>query len=78
MVADNEGLELATINVVVNGSPADPVVGVTVYRTFKDGTSITRDTLFVSEGGEWKHRFTQEEIDLFMPGVPYEEFVAAQ
>jgi Domain of unknown function (DUF4352) len=76
--ADNEGLELSTINVVVNGSPSDPVVSVTVYRTFKDGTSITRDTFFVSEEGAWKHRFTQEEIDIFMPGVPYEEFVAAR
>jgi hypothetical protein len=36
------------------------------------------DTLFVSEGGERKHRFTQEEIDLFMPCVPCKEFVAAQ
>ena len=63
---------------VVNGSPSDPEVSVTVYRTFKDGTSITRDTLFVSEDGGWKHRFTQEEVEIFMPGVPYEEFVAAQ
>jgi hypothetical protein len=76
--ADNEGLELATINVVVDGSPSDPVVSVTVYRTFKDGTSITRGTFFVSEGGVWKHRFTEEEIEIFMPGVPYEQFVAAQ
>jgi hypothetical protein len=76
--ADNEGLELATINVVANGSPSDPVVSVTVYRTFKDGTSITRGTFFVSEGGVWKHRFTEEEIEIFMPGVPYEQFVAAQ
>jgi hypothetical protein len=76
--ADNEGLELATINVVVNGSPSDPVVSVTVYRTFKDGTSITRGTFFVSESGAWKHRFTEEEIEIFMPGVPYEQFVAAQ
>jgi hypothetical protein len=76
--ADSEGLELSTINVVVNGSPSDPVVSVTVYRTFKDGTSITRGTFFVSEGGVWKHRFTEEEIEIFMPGVPYEQFVAAQ
>jgi hypothetical protein len=76
--ADNEGLELATMNVVVNGSSSDPVVSVTVYRTFKDGTSITRGTFFVSEGGMWKHRFTEEEIEIFMPGVPYEEFVATQ
>jgi hypothetical protein len=76
--ADNEGLELATMNVVVNGSTSEPVVSVSVYRTFKDGTSITRDTLFVSEGGVWKHSFTEEEIAIFMPGVSYEQFVAAQ
>jgi hypothetical protein len=76
--ADNEGLELSTINVVVNGPTSEPVVSVTINRTFTDGTSITRDTLFASEGGLWKHRFSQEEIGLFMPGVPYKEFVAAQ
>jgi hypothetical protein len=76
--ADNEGLELSTIDVVVNGSASDPVVSVTVYRTFKDGTSITRETYFVSEGGTWMHRFSREEIEIFMPGVPFEEFVAAQ
>jgi hypothetical protein len=76
--ADNEGLELSTIKVVVNGPTSEPVVSVTIYRTFTDGTSITRDTLFASEGGLWKHRFSQEEIGIFMPGVPYERFVAAQ
>jgi hypothetical protein len=76
--AANEGLELSAINVVVNGSASDPEVGVTVYRTFKDGSSITRDTLFVMEDRTWKHRFTEEEIAIFMPGTPYEEFVAAQ
>jgi hypothetical protein len=76
--AANEGLELSAINVVVNGSTSDPQVGVTVYRTFKDGTSITRDTLFVMEDRSWKHRFTEEESAIFMPGTPYEEFVAAQ
>ena len=76
--ADNEGLKLSTIDVVVDGPTSEPVVSVTIYRTFTDGTSITRDTLFVSEGGLWKHRFSQEEIGLFMPGVPYKEFVAAQ
>jgi hypothetical protein len=76
--ADNEGLELSTINVVVNGPTSEPVVSVTIYRKFTDGTSITRDTLFASEGELWKHRFSQEEIGIFMPGVPYKEFVAAQ
>jgi hypothetical protein len=76
--ADNEGLELSTINVVVNGPTSEPVVSVTIYRKFTDGTSITTDTLFAAEGELWKHRFSQEEIGIFMPGVPYEKFVAAQ
>ena len=76
--ADTESLELSTMDVVVNGSPSDVPVSVSVYRTFKDGSSISRDTYFVREDGAWKHRFTQEEIDLFMPGTPYEDFVAMQ
>ncbi|WP_166177178.1 DUF4352 domain-containing protein [Rubrobacter tropicus] len=74
--ADTEGLKLSTIDVVVENSTSDPEVGVTVYRTFKDGTSINRYTLFVQEDGAWKHRFTEEENAIFEPGVPYEEFVA--
>ena len=76
--ADTEGLELATIDVGVEGSASDPEVGVTVYRTFQDGTSIERYTLFVQEDGIWKHRFTAEENAIFQPGVPYEDFVASQ
>ena len=34
--------------------------------------------IFVRDNGEHKHRFTQEEVkDIFMLGVPYEEFAAA-
>jgi hypothetical protein len=40
--ADNEGLELSTINVVVNSATSGTEVGVTVDRTFEHGTSITR------------------------------------
>jgi len=76
--ADTEGLELATMDVAVDGSPSDPVVGVTVYRTFKDGTVIDRDTLFLFEDGVWKHRFGEEEIGIFMPDASFEEFVAIQ
>ena len=76
--ADTEGLELATMDVIVEGSASDPEVGVTVYRTFEDGTSIDRYTLFAREDGAWKHRFTAEENAIFQPGVPYEEFVASQ
>ncbi len=53
-------------------------VGVTLTLTYEDGTSSTRDTYFVYENGSWKHRFGQEENDLFMPDLSYEEFVEAQ
>ncbi len=56
----------------------DEAADVTVYRTFTDGTSITRDTRFVWEGGYWRHSLTEEEKKIFMPGTSYEEFVAAQ
>ena len=54
-----------------------PVVGVTVKRTFKDGTLLDRDTLFVYEDGTWLHRFTKEKNKGFMPDASNEEFVAA-
>jgi len=76
--ADTEGLELATMDVIVEGSTSDPEVGVNVYRIFEDGTSIERYTLFVQEDGVWKHRFTAEENAIFQPGVPYDDFVASQ
>ncbi len=76
--ADTEGLALSTMDAQVNGSASDPVVGVTVHRTFEDGTSIDRDTVFVWEGGAWKHRFVGEELEIYMPETSYEEFVAVQ
>lgn len=56
----------------------EQVVEVTLTLTYGDGTSSVRTTYFVYEGGAWKHRFGQEEHDLFMPELSYEEFVAAQ
>ena len=50
---------------------------VTIDRIFEDGSTITRDSYFVWEDGWWRHRLTEEEKEIFMPGVPYEEFVAA-
>jgi hypothetical protein len=62
----------------VNGSASDPVVSVNVYRTFKNGTVIDRDTFFVFEDGVWKHRFGEEELAYFMPDASFEELVAIQ
>ncbi len=59
-------------------STNETTVEVTLRLTYEDGTSSTRDTYFVYEGGEWKHRFGQEELDLFMPDASYEEFVEEQ
>jgi hypothetical protein len=76
--ADAEELELATMDVTVNGSASDTVVSVNVYRTFKNGTVIDRDTYFVFEDGVWKHRFGEEEIGYFMPDASLEDLVAIQ
>ena len=76
--ADNEDLELESMGVEAVMDLGGQGAEVTVERTFEDGTSLTRETYFVYEGGEWTHHFIDEEKDTFMPGVPYEEFVAAQ
>ncbi|QIN82782.1 hypothetical protein GBA63_09065 [Rubrobacter tropicus] len=74
--AEIEGLELDSMSVDVT-MDGEERAEVTVDRTFADGTSITRDTVFVWEG-YWRHHLTEEEKEIFMPGVPYEEFVEAQ
>ena len=56
----------------------EPLAEVTVRLTGEDGSSSVRTTYFVYEDGEWKHRFGQEETDLFEPGVPFEEWVNDQ
>ena len=60
------------------GGSGEPTVEVTVILTFGDGSTSTRNTYFVYEDGSWKHRFSQEEYDLLMPDLSYEEFVQAQ
>jgi hypothetical protein len=49
-----------------------------VNRTFADGAFASRYTTFVYENGSWKHLFSPEEVSWFLPGVPFEQFVAAQ
>jgi hypothetical protein len=56
----------------------EPLAEVAVRLTGEDGSSSIRETYFVNEDGEWKHRFAQEEIDLFEPGVPFEKWVEDQ
>lgn len=51
-----------TIGEVSTSSPVE----VTLARTFGSGTIGSRTTYFVWEDGSWKHRFSQEEYDLFL------------
>ncbi len=55
-----------------------PLAEVMARLTGEDGSSSIRTTYFVNEGGEWLHRFGQEENDLFEPGVPFDEWVDAR
>jgi hypothetical protein len=41
-------------------------VGMTVYRPLPDDSCLVRDTYFIYEDGSWKHRFGEEEKDIFM------------
>lgn len=75
--ADN-GEVIYNIESVDQVGTSTEYLGVTLTLTYEDGSSSTRTTYFVYEDGQWKHRFGQEEQDLFMPDVPYEEFVEAQ
>ena len=57
--ANNSPLERTSPKIV--GDPKSPPVQVALTQTFKDGTTRSRDTYFVSEDGSWKHRFSDEE-----------------
>ncbi|CAN5750498.1 hypothetical protein BH23ACT11_BH23ACT11_13880 [soil metagenome] len=74
-LADNFPGELSTMRVAVEINSDDPA-DVTTYRTFKSGSSLVRDTLFVYEEGMWKHRLVEEELDLFQMDLSYDEFVS--
>lgn len=75
--ADNEGLELASITVEATLSTGI-LASVKVDRTFNGGYFLSRNTFFVYEGGAWKHRLSEDEVNAFMPGVTFEEFVRYQ
>ncbi len=54
-----------------------PLAKVAVRLTGEDVSSSIRNTYFVFEDGSWKHRFTQEEKNLYKPDLSYEDFVEA-
>jgi hypothetical protein len=76
--ADNGSVVYHIESVEMLSTGGEPTVEVSLRLTYGDGSSSVRTTYFVQEDGTWQHRFGQEEYDLFMPELSYEEFVAAQ
>src|SRR5215207_4899653 len=76
--ASNGSVTFDVLSVDLDSFSAEPIANVTVGLTYGDGTSSTRLTYFVYEDGSWKHRFGEEENNLYMADASYEEFVAAQ
>jgi hypothetical protein len=76
-LADVDPLDHSTPEVASEVSTTSPVE-VTLTQTFASGVTSSRPTYFVWEGSIWKHRFSQEEYDLFMADASYEEFVEAK
>jgi hypothetical protein len=72
--ADVDPLERSIPEITSEVSTSFPVE-VTLTQIFRSGITRSRITYFVWEGGSWKHRFSQEEYDLFMAEASYEEFV---
>lgn len=70
-----EILDLASAG---TGSSAGTIAEVAVYRELDGREAPVRETVFVFEDGEWKHRFVGEELELFRPDLSYEEFVEQQ
>ena len=59
------------LSVELLDDPEETITEVTVRVTGTDGSSVIRTTYWVLENGEWLHRFGQQEIDAFTPGVPF-------
>ena len=53
-------------------------VEVKLTQTFRSGLTKSRTTYFVREDGAWKHRFSQQDDDIFLPDASYDEFVRAK
>ena len=76
--ADNNSVIYHILSVELDSTSSEPLAEVAVRLTSEDGSTSIRNTYFVFEGGSWKHHFSEEELELFMPGIPFEEFVEAR
>ena len=76
---------LASVDPLARSSPeitskvsTSSPVEVTLNQTFTSGVTKSRVTYFVYEDGAWKHRFSQEDDAVFLPGTSYDGFVKAK
>ena len=76
--ADSGSVTYHILSAERRGGTQGPIVEVVLRLTYGDGSSSDRTTYFIYEDGSWKHRFSEEEDDLFMSDATYEEFVIAQ
>jgi hypothetical protein len=76
--ADNGSVTFDILSVNLDNSAPEPIADVSVGLNYGDGTPSTRLTYFVYEDGSWKHRFSEEENNLYMADTSYDDFVAAQ
>src|SRR5215218_7484700 len=68
--ANNGSLKLSSFD-ITEISPSGTEATVSL------GPPFSRGTYFVYEDDSWKHRLSEEEINLFMPGIPFDDFVKA-
>lgn len=81
LIAESEGLKLYSIEIELlgevpstsSGVPTGTRAPVAVDRSFANGSSIFRETVFIYEDGAWRHELSEEEIAIFSPGTPFEE-----
>jgi serine/threonine protein kinase/class 3 adenylate cyclase len=76
---------LANVDPVARSSPeiaskvsTSSPVEVKLTQTFRSGSTKSRTTYFVWEDDAWKHRFSQQDDDIFLPNASYDEFVRAK
>lgn len=80
-----KNLYLAGVDPLAQSSPrivseisTSSPVEVELTQTFRSGLTRSRTTYFVREDGAWKHRFSQQDDDVFLPDASYEEFLKAK
>ncbi len=76
-LADVDPLAQSSPRIVSEVSTSSPVE-VELTQTFRSGLTRSRTTYFVREDGAWKHRFSQQDDDVFLPDASYDEFVKAK